>query len=412
MLAVSQAALVICRGVSLKVKLSNNLLVAVLQAMLAVCRGVKMENHISDINIQTFRGIRNLELKNVNQINILTGDNNSGKTSILEVIQSYQNPADIREWRSLLRRNTQGRMTSDITYYEGFYDLFNINDDEKKVEYSILLDSGENHNVSMSAKESLEEILEKDYEKIRGFSIAEGDGQQDDNVRTVAKMEISISLDGKEVREHDIYDGQVMLPYKNDEACAAYAYDGRIIYISPVRHAEGNVYLRKVLDYPELYEQMLQVLREYDDDIISINYDVDENRYGRGSYKILSKANRKALPLNVYGDGMKKAVLLMSAVIAAKDGILLLDEFETAIHTSAMTRTFKWILETCIKLNVQVFLTSHSREAIDKLLKCSQDSLDKISVYTLYKDDEGMSVRQLSGRKAIEAQDEMGLELR
>ena len=77
-----------------------------------------------------------------------------------------------------------------------------------------------------------------------------------------------------------------------------------------------------------------------------------------------------------------------------------------------MTRTFKWILETCIKLNVQVFLTSHSREAIDKLLKCSQDSLDKISVYTLYKDDEGMSVRQLSGRKAIEAQDEMGLELR
>ena len=32
---------------------------------------------------------------------------------------------------------------------------------------------------------------------------------------------------------------------------------------------------------------------------------------------------------------MKKAILLMSAVIAAKDGILLLDEFETAIHTSA-----------------------------------------------------------------------------
>ena len=132
-----------------------------------------------------------------------------------------------------------------------------------------------------------------------------------------------------------LYDGQVVLALKSDEACAEYAYDGRIIYISPVRHAEGSVYLRRVLDYPELYEQMLQVLREYDEDIISINYDVDENRYGRGSYKILSKANRKALPLNVYGDGMKKAVLLMSAVIAAKDGILLLDEFETAIHTSS-----------------------------------------------------------------------------
>lgn len=377
-----------------------------------IFRGVRMEHHISDINIKSFRGIKNLELKNVNQINILTGDNNNGKTSILEVIQSYQNPADIREWRSLLRRNGQGRMSSDITYYEGFYDLFNINDDEKKIEYSISLNSGENHKVSMSSKESVEEILEKDYESLRGFAITGGDGQQDDNVHTVPKMKINISFDEKAVCEQEIYDGQVVLAFKNDEACAEYAYDGRIIYISPIRHAEGSVYLRRVFDYPELYEQMLQVLREYDEDIISINYDVDENRYGRGSYKILSKANRKALPLNVYGDGMKKAVLLMSAVIAAKDGILLLDEFETAIHTSAMTRTFKWILETCVKLNVQVFLTSHSSEAIDKLLKCSPDSLNRISVYTLYKDDEGMSVRQLSGRKAIEAQDEMGLELR
>lgn len=371
-----------------------------------------MENHILDVNIQLFRGIENLELQNLNQINILTGDNNSGKTSILEVIQSFQNPADIREWRMLVRRNTFGRMSPDITYYEGFYDLFNINDDDKRIKYSILLDNGEQKQISMSAKESIEEILEKDYDAMRGFSSVAGDGQQDDNIRTVPKLNINILVDGKQVCEHDIYDGQTILVRHADENLEEYAYNGRIIYISPVRHAEGNLYLRKVLDYPELYEQMLQVLREYDDDIISINYDVDENRYSRGCYKILSKANKKALPLNVYGDGMKKAVLMMSAVIAAKDGILLLDEFETAIHTSAMTKTFKWILETCIKLNVQVFLTSHSREAIDKLLKCSTDCLDKISVYTLYKDDEGMSVRQLSGRKAIEAQDEMGLELR
>lgn len=81
-----------------------------------------------------------------------------------------------------------------------------------------------------------------------------------------------------------------------------------------------------------MYEEMLMVLKEYDSDIISINYDNESNGpVGRGVYKILSKAHKKALPLNVYGDGMKKAILLMSAVIQAKDGILLLDEFETAI---------------------------------------------------------------------------------
>jgi len=37
-MAVLQAMLAVCRGVSLKIKFSNYLLMAVLQAMLAVCR--------------------------------------------------------------------------------------------------------------------------------------------------------------------------------------------------------------------------------------------------------------------------------------------------------------------------------------------------------------------------------------
>ena len=41
LMAILQAVLAVCMGISLKVKLSNNLLVAVLQAMLAVCRGDK-----------------------------------------------------------------------------------------------------------------------------------------------------------------------------------------------------------------------------------------------------------------------------------------------------------------------------------------------------------------------------------
>ena len=74
---------------------------------------------------------------------------------------------------------------------------------------------------------------------------------------------------------------------------------------------------------------MLDILKEYDEGIISINYDNDSRYPGRGIYKILSRSCKEALPLNVYGDGMKKAILLMSAVLKAQNGILLLDEFET-----------------------------------------------------------------------------------
>lgn len=38
---------------------------------------------INSINIETFRGISNLKLDNLAEINILTGDNNSGKTKYI-----------------------------------------------------------------------------------------------------------------------------------------------------------------------------------------------------------------------------------------------------------------------------------------------------------------------------------------
>lgn len=187
-------------------------------------------------------------------------------------------------------------------------------------------------------------------------------------------LNLKTFLDGTEMMEDSLYEGQMC--YIPEEVKEDKNFVEKIVYVSPIRHAEGNFYLSQILAYPEMYEQMLQVLKEYDEDIISINYDDNERRIGKGTYKILSKSNKKALPLNVYGDGMKKAILLMSAVIAAKDGILLLDEFKTAIHTSAMNKTFKWIIESCKKLNVQVFMTSHSKEAIDKVLKCSTECID------------------------------------
>ena len=80
-MAVLQAMLVVCRGRSLKEKLSNYLLVAVLQAMLAVCRGIKMyhffveESQINENRIYVdgadYNHIRNvIRLKNGDEVMI------------------------------------------------------------------------------------------------------------------------------------------------------------------------------------------------------------------------------------------------------------------------------------------------------------------------------------------------------
>lgn len=42
-----------------------------------------------EISIEKYRGLHNITFSGLGQINILVGDNNSGKTSILEAIQLF-----------------------------------------------------------------------------------------------------------------------------------------------------------------------------------------------------------------------------------------------------------------------------------------------------------------------------------
>ncbi len=44
--------------------------------------GLIMAIHITELNIETYRGIKSLKLNNLAPINIITGDNNCGKTSV------------------------------------------------------------------------------------------------------------------------------------------------------------------------------------------------------------------------------------------------------------------------------------------------------------------------------------------
>jgi AAA15 family ATPase/GTPase len=51
------------------------------------------------------------------------------------------------------------------------------------------------------------------------------------------------------------------------------------------------------------------------------------------------------------------------------NGILLVDEIEISIYVSALSRIFSWLIETCRRLEIQLFVTTHSLEAIDAMLQ-------------------------------------------
>lgn len=79
----------------------------------------------------------------------------------------------------------------------------------------------------------------------------------------------------------------------------------------------------------------------------------------------------------------KKVIILISKIIEAENGILLVDEIETGIHKDIINNIFKEIINNSQLYNTQVIATTHSLEAIGDLLNKFNNNLDDIAVYRL-----------------------------
>ena len=82
-----------------------------------------MEPIISSLNLLKFRGIQNLNLPNLAQINVLVGANNSGKTSILEAVRLLAQPEDIGNLMkvALLRTPSKKRVEKVVEYFSTLF---------------------------------------------------------------------------------------------------------------------------------------------------------------------------------------------------------------------------------------------------------------------------------------------------
>lgn len=126
----------------------------------------------------------------------------------------------------------------------------------------------------------------------------------------------------------------------------------------------------------------------------------------------VTHATHGPVPLSVYGDGIRRALLLAESVVKAKGGLLLIDEIETGIHVSALGGVYSWLVRACRELDVQLFVTTHSLEAIDALLAADTTPEEDVVAFKLGR-QEGQSVVKRYGENQLKwMRFERGLEVR
>lgn len=104
------------------------------------------------------------------------------------------------------------------------------------------------------------------------------------------------------------------------------------------------------------------------------------------------------LDLTSYGEGLQRIFFISLIFASAANGIVLIDEFENAIHTELIARFSGFIHTLAQTFNVQVFLTSHSKECIDAFVRDVQHP-DDFAFHALVQTDTGVVAREFGGAK-------------
>ncbi len=86
------------------------------------------------------------------------------------------------------------------------------------------------------------------------------------------------------------------------------------------------------------------------------------------------KTSSRRLPLSSMGDGMLRTLQLVLALFRAKNGILLIDEFENGLHWHVQEKIWQMIFKLAREMNIQVFATTHSDDTIKAFSSVAQVS--------------------------------------
>lgn len=357
--------------------------------------------NINSIEINQFRGIRQLTISNFSKINLIVGDNNSGKTTFLEAVQLLFAKSQLSSVKNIIKQRTVLNV-SESSFYTSFIKMFNVNQESELLDFDIYAVSN-NGPIRFEMRGRERTISGEEALQMSTMSLGQKAHYKKEStvVPETAKLFSGsiISQNGKKPIEKDIHFTSL------DNVSVGPVIKREVQYIPSFGHLRYDL-LKNFVDNPEYKKLAISILKQFDDSIVDICYTKADD----GCFlESIITADGINMPFSVYGDGVKKILYILNKLFDATDSILLIDEIETGLHKKYYDRLFPVVFELAKKLNVQLFIATHSMEAIDAILSYGNyenDSNDTepIRVITLKKvysnDDKGSNVvaRNVDGK--------------
>jgi AAA15 family ATPase/GTPase len=291
---------------------------------------------LNSLYIKNFRLFKELTIEKLGRVNLIVGRNNSGKTCLLEALWIYgsnANPAVLK--KIIYQRDENSQLIDEHNPLRFIY--YNYNE-------SIII-----------APHKKLTLGEKKWPKMELF------------------------LGGKEGLINNEPSSINFPDFPNNEHTQ---FVGTTMANQPVENLWNNIVVTP------LEEHVLKGLHLFDQKIQKVGLIVKPDK----NIPMIFLKNER-IPLKHLGEGMSRVFHLILALVNAKDGFLLIDEFENGLHYTVQPKVWALIFKLAKALNVQVFATTHSWDCVKGFHAVWENQENEGTFHRLDNDpDEGISI--------------------
>ena len=322
---------------------------------------------IKNISIKNYKLFKDIEIKNINQFTLISGENNVGKTSLLEAIHmsisnttiTYNTDIAYRGLHEMLDTTAHCRefifnsydMSNVITIHSTFNNL--CISKSIKVSKDIVQDKTlfKNSSETDILKPFFDMNYEDEDEDIRDVPYI----IEQEKITNCSKLTLSEEAMLKEVKT-----------LKTTEIIFLCDYS---IYELTYKLWEfmSDKYRRDIpTKYRKLIIKCIQIF-------MPEAKDIKLERVDYKKYIMKIDNGTQLIPLAFIGDGVLNVLKLIVAIFECKNGIILIDNIDKALHYSVIEDVWGIILHIAKEFNCQIIATTHSYDFLYAINNAMQE---------------------------------------
>jgi AAA15 family ATPase/GTPase len=311
------------------------------------------------IEINNLRAIKSLKADNFGQVNLFVGHNGCGKTSLLEGLFYLCGATNPR-----LPMNTNVFRGLDLINNSMWSTFFRDGELSRPI---IIEATYDNELVSLTIKPHpvSKELVETSHQD-SAFLTTGGDFPKTKN-KTSEKLINGLILEYSSPKLNALQVSEIFLEDKELNIKGKSQIPVNAIFLSSLKMAEAKDQFGEIQRQKKKGE-IIELLQEIDSRIT----DLSLNEIGIIEADV---GSNYLIPITLMGGGITKFLNITLAMYSFQNGVVLIDEIENGLHHSVQNKIWSAVFSLAHKLNIQVFVTTHSWECLNAFHESSQPGL-------------------------------------